>query len=411
MLIHHLVRATQKNVIVKLNKHRSRYQETVKLKTLWILFAATLIVAAFEVGYSSYPGTLENDVGVCTHLEDVDNQTIPHLINLGISWVRTDWTAPWDSMREFSQNLQHSGINLLAIIDHKTFGYKVPTCEEWNQRITELVNSGNFSNVDAVEIWNEPNSNAFVSHIEPQLYYEMLKSAYTIIKNYTSIPVVFAGVSPNVPNWKSYLTTVFAHDDIENYFDYMAIHLYDDMEKNQAHLQFVKSLTSKPIWLTETGKPSATEDNTGTEAGQAAYLHSVYDTFEPLVDKMLIYELKDGQGASPLEENYFGLLTLDGAKKNVYSVVWNINRESADIKIGIYYYPWYDANWTINHPNCVDTPYLGKYSSANLSVIMQHLNWFEFRWKARRVKDSVNCQDYGPSSDCYHVSRDRSAYR
>jgi hypothetical protein len=44
--------------------------------------------------------------------------------------------------------------------------------------------------------------------------------------------------------------------------------------------------------------------------------------------------------------------------------------------IGVYYYPWYMENWDTSHSNCPDTPYLGKYSSANLSVIVQHLNWF-----------------------------------
>lgn len=46
-------------------------------------------------------------------------------------------------------------------------------------------------------------------------------------------------------------------------------------------------------------------------------------------------------------------------------------------KIGVYYYPLYVGNWNVNHPNCPDTPVLGKYNSANSSVIVQHLNWFE----------------------------------
>ncbi len=45
--------------------------------------------------------------------------------------------------------------------------------------------------------------------------------------------------------------------------------------------------------------------------------------------------------------------------------------------IGIYYYPWFNGDWEINHTNCPDTPYLGKYSSSNLSVIVQHMNWLE----------------------------------
>jgi len=62
------------------------------------------------------------------------------------------------------------------------------------------------------------------------------------------------------------------------------------------------------------------------EAGQAEYLGSVYSTFEPLVDKMFIYELRDGRWASPEKENYFGLLTLEGTEKEAYFVIWNISR-------------------------------------------------------------------------------------
>lgn len=45
--------------------------------------------------------------------------------------------------------------------------------------------------------------------------------------------------------------------------------------------------------------------------------------------------------------------------------------------IGVYYYPWYTDDWDQYHQNCLDTPFLGKYNSANLNVIVQHLNWFK----------------------------------
>lgn len=60
----------------------------------------------------------------------------------------------------------------------------------------------------------------------------MLKSAYVIIKNCTEIPVVFTGVSPNVPGWQDYLNAIFAYNANQDYFDYMWIHFCDDMEIN-----------------------------------------------------------------------------------------------------------------------------------------------------------------------------------
>ena len=287
-----------------------------------------LIVAVFVIGYSFYPRAVENDVGVCMHLEDYDNQTISCLIDLKVKWVRTDWeNTSGHSMSDYSQSLQDNNINLLAIIDHKTFGYKIPSLEEWNKTIIELVTSEDFRNVDAVEIWNEPNSDAFDSYIDPEVYFEMLKSAYAIIKEYTSIPVVFAGVSPNAlkHDWQAYLTTVFAHGDTEDCFDYMGIHLYDNMTRNLDILQFVKGFTPKPIWLTETGKPSAFEGNTAQ--GQAEYLSYVYITVKPLVSKTFFYELRDGRWAPDPKENYFGLLTYEGVKKEAYHIIWHICRD------------------------------------------------------------------------------------
>ena len=268
-------------------------------------------------------GPAKNEANICLHLSDYDGSTFIHLNELGVEWVRTDWSiTPDNSMRDYSQNLQDNNISLLAIIDVNTFNNQSFTLEDWNNNVTEIVNSYGFKNTDAVEIWNEPNSVAFV---QPEIYYEMLKSAYTIIKNYTSIPIVFAGVSPNVPDWQAYLNAVFDHDDIQSYFDIMGIHLYDDMATNLDTLQFVKNLTTKPVWLTETGQPSETENY--NETSQAEYLSSVYSTFKPLVNKIFIYELKDGYGSSPDKENYFGLLKLEGTTKEAYWVICDINRE------------------------------------------------------------------------------------
>ena len=45
--------------------------------------------------------------------------------------------------------------------------------------------------------------------------------------------------------------------------------------------------------------------------------------------------------------------------------------------IGVYYYSWYTDDWDVYHTNCPDAPYLGRYNSANLSVIVHHLNWLK----------------------------------
>jgi len=264
------------------------------------------------------------EVNVCLHLWDYNDETISFFDDLRVKCVRTDWLL-LSNMTTYSKILQDNGVDLLAIIDINTFDQVQPTLKEWNENLTKIVLSDGFSYVDAVEIWNEPNVNSSKypsAYVDPDKYFEFLKSAYLIIKNYSDVKVVFAGVSPNWFNWTGYLTDVFSHEEVVNYFDIMGIHLYDDVNTNIDTLNFVKSLPSKPIWVTETGKPS----NVAGEESQADYLVSFYETISPLVDKIFIYEFLDGSGLSDENENHFGLLTVNGTKKEAYPRVWELAR-------------------------------------------------------------------------------------
>ena len=260
------------------------------------------------------------EVNVCLHLSDYNDETISIFDDLRVKWVRTDWII-LANMRNYSKTLQDNDFNLLTIIDINTFNQKIPTLEEWSKSLTEIALSDGFSYVDAVEIWNEPNVNG-TAYLDPDTYFEMLKSAYLIIKNYTDIDVVFSGVSPNIPYWKEYLLDVFSNNDANDYFDIMGIHLYDDGKTNINTLNFVKNLTLKPIWVTETGKPS----NVDGEEAQANYIISLYESISQLVDKIFIYEFLDNSGLSDENENHFGLLTINGTKKEAYHRVWELTR-------------------------------------------------------------------------------------
>lgn len=303
-----------------LNDYNSLMQSKIKFTILSCFLIIIVLSACYLLPkpYSDSP-YLGSEVNVCLHVEDYSNRTLSYLKDLNVNWVRTDWVLTPDNLIvEYANNLEENSINLLAIIDINTFNQQSPTLQEWNYAITEIVCSSDFGSVDAVEIWNEPNGNASIA---PETYYLMLKSAYVIIKNYTSIPVVFAGVSPNVEGWQTYLNDVFVNDDVDHYYDYMGIHLYDDSQTNFNTLGFVKGLNSKPIWLTETGKPST--NNNETE--QAQYLQGVYETLISKVSKIFIYEIYDGQGAEPPKENYFGLLTINETKKEAYIFVKTIS--------------------------------------------------------------------------------------
>jgi hypothetical protein len=74
--------------------------------------------------------------------------------------------------------------------------------------------------------------------------------------------------------------------------------------------------------------------------------------------------------------------------------------EADNIKVGVYYYPWYVGNWSINHANCINTPLLGGYDSSDYSVISQHLKWLNdtgidfiiFSWWGKNSSSDRNTQ-------------------
>ena len=296
----------------------------MQLKVKLTILTCFLIIVILSTYYLQPKPISDNidkkiEVNVCLHIWDYNDNTLSILRDLNVQWVRTDWvSAPDNLIVDYANSLQENSIDLLAIIDINTFNQQNVTLQEWNNTLTQIVSSKDFSSVDAVEIWNEPNG---IAYIPPSTYYEMLKDAYVIIKNYSSIPVVFAGISPNIYDWQTYLNDVFANEDVEKYFDYMGIHFYDDTQTNLDTLGFIKALTGKPVWLTETGEPSI-----NNETEQAQYIGTIYTDIAPEVSKIFIYELNDGQGAEPLKENYFGLLTINGTKKEAYNLIYNLNK-------------------------------------------------------------------------------------
>ena len=282
-----------------------------------------LIFSGLAVYYLELKNQSSIEFNVCLHYWDYNNDTLSFFDDLRVKWVRTDWLLI-PEMMNYSKTLQENNKNLLTIIDINTFfPDKNVSLINWKKNVTEIVLSDGFKYVNAVEIWNEPNAEAY---LESDIYFEMLKSAYSIIKNHSDVEVVFAGVSPNVA-WKDYLLDIFSNHDVADFFDVMGIHLYDDSETNLETLNFVKNLTNKSIWVTETGCPSyiETEDKCD-EALQADYLSAFYNDIYPLVDKVFLYELIDASGLDPKKENYFGLLTVNGTKKEAYHRIWEIVR-------------------------------------------------------------------------------------
>lgn len=183
--------------------------------------------------------------------------------------------------------------------------------------------------VDAWEVWNEPNSEAFWAGADPKRYVEMLCAAYPAIKSGDpQAQVVFGGVSYNDAEWIGQAYAAGA----QGCFDVMATHPY--MGKADAPPE-ERDITDKysfmgvkavrdvmvlhgdsnvPIWFTEFGW--SVHENTGREENwergvgpqqQADYLIRAIALVQrecPYVTQMFWYKDRTMGEADPHTDGY-----------------------------------------------------------------------------------------------------------
>lgn len=225
----------------------------------------------------------------------------------------------------FMERMSNDGIEVLAIIDHNTLNQQNFTLKDWQGNVSAIVASDEAKLVNAWEIWNEPNNPSFyLGYMDgtPEHYFDMLKVAYTTIKATLNSSVVNAGLAPN-DDWETWLNDL---QDLEskNYSDIQGIHLYYDLEST--NLEKVNSIKAfgMPVWITEIGRPSSTENYSPEE--QATYLAYNLDLLALNVEKEFWYELKDNEGLTPSKENFFGLITIEYTKKPSYDAFKSLLR-------------------------------------------------------------------------------------
>ncbi|MCW4044244.1 MAG: glycosyl hydrolase [Candidatus Bathyarchaeota archaeon] len=272
--------------------------------------ATNIIIVSFLVLITLAYASPNYEVNVCLHPEDYRSSTLDRLSELKVRWVRMDYQ--YNESDVAMSALKAHNIKILAIIDNRTVNAADLTPELWNNTLYDILDNPIAQEIDAWEIWNEPNGAAY---IPPENYTEMLKSAYQIIKNETGALVISGALAP-IENWMDYFNAVYNNTEIRFYYDYLGVHLYDELSANVATIDTLKGITNKNVWVTEIGRPSATEGY--TETGQAEYLVDNIVGLTPEVDKIFIYEMYDNTGLVPEKENYFGLLTIDDEEKEVY---------------------------------------------------------------------------------------------
>jgi hypothetical protein len=196
--------------------------------------------------------------------------------------------------------------------------------------------------VEAIEIWNEPDTSRFWKPApDPRAYTALLRSAYTAVKaGAPGMKVVFGGTSGND---YAFISRAYAAG-AQGHFDVMATHPYtgsvspDAVWRNGAGRLSEWAFTSyreiralmlsrgddKPIWFTEFGWASATQGwSTVSRETQAAYLTRAFQILrrDAYVGVALWYNLRNNHWERDADtaEAQFGLFTTEWTPKPSYA--------------------------------------------------------------------------------------------
>lgn len=239
----------------------------------------------------------------------------------GAQWVRADVAElPGEySFAEIVANAKSRGIKVLGILDIWTMGWDWNfSLNDWEEAVR--VNVGQYRNdVDAWEIWNEPEYPS--NPLAPERYFAMLRTAYSIIKDYAPQSEVLMGgglhLNTGGDSWLEQdqaFAKRLSELGADQYADGISLHAYPwtnqvsnwVWEKYSESLNFYKSLFRKTlqVWITETGYPAQEEGDNS----QAAYLTEAISFFGArAVNAMFWYELRDTPYSNPTPS--FGLFT------------------------------------------------------------------------------------------------------
>jgi polysaccharide biosynthesis protein PslG len=200
--------------------------------------------------------------------------------------------------------------------------------------------------ISAYEIWNEPNAVPYWTPVpDPVSYTEVLKAAFTAIKDANGIPgadpgdpMVVAGVLGAVVNFgnlamdpRQYLETMYEHD-AQGFFDALSFHPYQyttkfsEGEYNPAEpwkadspleqliamrqTMMINGDSALKIWATEYGLPTAGVNGV-TEEQQRDFIEDFLDAWDDLsyTGPAFIYTTVDRMDGT--EDGSFGIFTKD----------------------------------------------------------------------------------------------------
>ncbi len=302
--------------------------------------------------------------GVWSDYSDHDRAAIlDQLVEMGATWVRVDisWAGlEPDGPKSFSSSyttevadkviaMAHErGLKVLGMLwltppwaDPTDGGeYSAPADEQDYADALSRAASRWSGQVQAWEVWNEPNLDLFFDGASPRAYTRLLCSAYDAVqRSGSSAQVVFSGTVHNDVDWIRRAYDAGA----KGCFDVMATHPYgapsnappsagtteiwDLGSVVKIHDVMNEFGDRRPIWATELGWSS--HANTGdeenwmlgvTEQQQADYTVEALRILQrdhPYVTKTFIYNARE-KDSSDLHQNGFGIIRRDLTPKPVY---------------------------------------------------------------------------------------------
>lgn len=193
----------------------------------------------------------------------------------------------------------------------------------------------------ALEVWNEPNHENFLTARDPAAAYApLVKATYPLAKAGNRDVPVLAGALSFADS--AFLDRLYALG-IKGSYDGISVHPYnewraptdmwDEEWRKYTLLPGLRSIRASqqaagdntPVWITEFGWTNCTSEDRWcvTAQQQASYLHDSFGVIdaEPYVKSAIVYNLRDkGTDRNDTEDN-FGLMTRDYTPKPAYAAV------------------------------------------------------------------------------------------
>ncbi|MGC8586543.1 MAG: glycosyl hydrolase [Candidatus Micrarchaeia archaeon] len=312
----------------------------MKRKSIVLMLSILVVVLLFAFlsqMHEEISGHLDFVLGVCTHGNESSEL---YALHHGVKYFRTDIDN--SKSQEALLAMEHSMYNAsyLGILDYETLpggsSNKNWSLNEWNESIERAISA--YPWISTWEIWNEPLVKQFQTGYmngSAYNYYVIIKSASEIIKaREPNATIVCFGGAP-IADYQAMLwyKQVWGYGAAK-YCDAISLHAYPygpellsstQVKAWMASIQAYENFTNKPIWITEFGMPSSSEEIPGfTQHLEESFLEQGLGLFNRMsyIKRVYWYDLW-GLSDGALGNN-FGLLNLTNPNSNITSQAWPV---------------------------------------------------------------------------------------